>query len=62
MICRISHEFLYIVSISEILSRPARGGGGKGGGKIPGARSAQRGPEISVKCSYRLSSLYFCPK
>jgi hypothetical protein len=23
-----------------------------GGGKIPGARSAQRGPEILVKCSY----------
>jgi hypothetical protein len=28
--------------------RLARGGGGK----IPGARSAQRGPEISVKCLY----------
>jgi hypothetical protein len=26
--------------------------GERGGGKIPGARSAQRGPEISVKCSY----------
>jgi hypothetical protein len=36
--------------------------GGRGGGKIPGARSAQRGPEISVECSYRLSSLYVCPK
>jgi hypothetical protein len=24
--------------------------------------SAQRGPEISVKCLYRLSSLYLCPK
>jgi hypothetical protein len=39
-------------------SRPARGGGGK----IPGTRSAQRDPEISVKCSYCLSSLYVCPK
>ena len=38
------------------------GGGGGGGGKIPGARSVQRGPEISVKCSYCLSSLYVCPK
>ena len=38
-----------------------RGGGGQGG-KIPGTRSAQRGPEISVKCSYCLSSLYVCRK
>jgi hypothetical protein len=29
------------------------GGGAGGGGKIPGARSAQWGPEISVKCSCR---------
>ena len=42
-------------------TRPARGGGGKRG-KIPGGRSAERGPEISVKCSYCLSSLYVCPK
>ena len=32
---------------------------GWAGGKIPGARSAQRGPEIWVKCSYCLSSLMF---
>ena len=36
--------------------------GGRGGGKIPGAQSAQRGPEILVKCSYRLSFVYVCPK
>ena len=30
--------------------------------KIHDARSVQRGPEISVKCSYCLSSLYVCPK
>jgi hypothetical protein len=38
---------------------------GAGGGEIyvgPGS-SAQPGPEISVKCSYHLSSLYVsCPK
>ena len=41
-----------------MINWPARGGGGAGS-KIPGARSAQRGPEISVKYSYCLSSLYF---
>jgi hypothetical protein len=35
------------------------GRGAKGGGKIPGARSVQRGPEMSVKCSHRLSSFMF---
>jgi hypothetical protein len=42
--------------------KSVRKAGKRGGGKIPGTRSAQRGPEISVKCSYRLSSLYVCPK
>jgi hypothetical protein len=50
------------MNINSSKSKPARGGGGREGGKIPGARSAQRGPEISVKCSYCLSSLYVCPK
>jgi hypothetical protein len=34
-------------------------GGGQGG---QNTRSAQSGPEISVKCSYCLLSLYVCPK
>jgi hypothetical protein len=45
------------VSFIVCNSRPATGGG-----KIPGARSVQRGPEISVKCFYHLSTLYVCPK
>ena len=33
-----------------------------GGGKIPGARSTQRGPEIPVNVRRRLLSLYACLK
>ena len=51
----IKNPIICYVKPSE--TRPARGGG-----KIPGDRSAQRGPEITVKCSYLLSLLYICPK
>jgi hypothetical protein len=52
--CNMSDNINKVVTTA----RPTRGqGGGAGGGKITGARSAQRCPEISVKFSYRLSSL-----
>ena len=40
------------IPVYSIINKAGERGGGGGGGKIPGARSAQRGPEISVKCSY----------
>jgi hypothetical protein len=69
------YDWMYQTDLSELLTgkytklykfnlvQGRREGGGEGGaGEIPVARSAQRGPEISVKCSYCLSSLYVCPK
>ena len=44
-------------TLLQLHPRPARGG--QGG---QNTWSAQRGPEISVKCSYCLSSLCVCPK
>ena len=38
------------IPVYSIINKAGERGGG--GGEIPGARSAQRGPEISVKCSY----------
>ena len=43
----IEHKFNYTHMLK---SKAGERGEGQGGGKIPGARSAQRGPEISVKC------------
>jgi hypothetical protein len=42
--------YSFVELLNHVYTRPARGGGR--GGEIPGARSAQRGPEITVKCSY----------
>jgi hypothetical protein len=46
-------NFVDIIDIVVNITRKCKAGerGGREG-KIPGARSAQRGPEISVKCSY----------
>ena len=44
--------YFYTVRIFVPSKAGERGAGAGGGGKIPGSRSAQRGPGISVKCSY----------
>ena len=43
---------LYFYTVRIFVSTKAGERGGEAGGGIPGSRSAQRGPEISVKCSY----------